>query len=262
MRNISISIVVVVAIVGFLLWYSFRQSGPVPEPETIPNTVFEPRQPTDQADFELPKEEPQPESTPEWPNFNLPSLDESDTVLINEWNELTEQPIKGRIKGIKHLLRRLVTATDLISRNKNPFKQIYAFRPAGEFQVEQRGDLTFLAVENYERFDALVDALDKIDTQRVVKLYRHIDPLLNEAFAELGDPSRTWKSTLIDSIDQLLLIEVPDTPPELVGQKGIYIYKDQELEASSPLQKLLVRMGKDNAQKCQAKARELRSLLE
>lgn len=262
MRNIAIAVIITIAIVGLLAWYAFRQAEPVDPIIEAPQTS-EPRQPA-----EVRPEEPDVEpreaaaTEPVWPDFALPSLDESDSVIRDVWQELADEPLRSRIQGIQHYIRKAVTAADMIARGQNPYKQIYAFRPGGEFLVEQRGDRLFLAVDNYQRFDALVQASDELDGKRLGQLYRHIEPLLEKAYGELGNSDRTWKQTLMETSDQILQFDVPELPPEIIGREGVYIYKDPELEQLPPVQKLLLRMGRDHALTIQGKVRAFRESLD
>jgi len=55
----------------------------------------------------------------------------------------------------------------------------------------------------------------------------------------------------------------PETPIEarLYKVEANWVYEDPALEALSPLQKQLMRMGPDNAERVKEKARELRGAL-
>ncbi|MCB1042945.1 MAG: DUF3014 domain-containing protein [Acidobacteria bacterium] len=262
MRNIIITMVVVVGVVALLAWFAFRKTEEV-QPAEPANPVMEaPTTPTLPEPEPLLPTEAETEPEPTWPDFVLPTLDESDAEMKQAWSQLTQPPLQDRVKGIQHLLRRFVTTSDLVSRDKNPFKQIFAFRPAGEFRVTERGDRLFVAIENYERFEPLVSAMQEVDMAKASQLYHHIEPLLQQAYGELGNPDGTWEQTLLQAIDRILNADVPETPPEVIGSSGVYIYKDPQLEALPPIHKLLIRMGKDNANRCKDTLRAFRDAID
>ena len=60
-------------------------------------------------------------------------------------------------------------------------------------------------------------------------------------------------------IDHLLTTPVVDEPIPLLRPKVVYVYADPELEKLSSGRKALLRMGRDNAARLQARMREFRS---
>ena len=60
-----------------------------------------------------------------------------------------------------------------------------------------------------------------------------------------------------------MIMLAPDTNLEarLIKVEANWIYEDEALESLPPIQKQIMRMGPDNAEKVQAKARELRGAL-
>ena len=75
---------------------------------------------------------------------------------------------------------------------------------------------------------------------------------------ELGYPKKQFNDRLVEVIDNLL--ETPDVeqPVNLVRPKVMYQFDEPELEELSAGQKLLVRMGPENAAVLKAKLREIR----
>ena len=110
----------------------------------------------------------------------------------------------------------------------------------------------------YARYVKLVQALD---AERVVAIYVHFYPLFQQAFVELGYPNAQFNDRLVDVIDHLL--ETPDVqgPVALVRPKVFFEFADPELEELSAGQKLMVRIGPDNAAVLKTKLREIRRAL-
>lgn len=63
------------------------------------------------------------------------------------------------------------------------------------------------------------------------------------------------------AIDNLLAAPSPADPVGLVQPKVLYTYADPALETRSSGQKILMRMGKANAERVKAKLREIRALV-
>jgi hypothetical protein len=100
-------------------------------------------------------------------------------------------------------------------------------------------------------------------------MYRRLYPLLQEAYEELGYPGKYFNDRVVEVIDDLLAapdvvspiklkrIEVPGAIPGKAG--GLYVFEDAKLEARTAGQKILLRVGHDNAVKLKAKLAEVRA---
>jgi len=75
---------------------------------------------------------------------------------------------------------------------------------------------------------------------------------------ELGFPGSRFHDRLLEAIDDMLGAPAPAGPVKLVRPKVLYQFADPELENLSAGQKIIVRMGAENAAKVKAKLRELR----
>jgi hypothetical protein len=92
-------------------------------------------------------------------------------------------------------------------------------------------------------------------------LYRQFYPLFQRAYEDLGYPKAYFNDRLIAVIDHLLA--APRTPAlvKLTQPKVLYEFADPELQSRSSGQKILLRMGNENAARVKAKLRELRAEL-
>lgn len=101
--------------------------------------------------------------------------------------------------------------------------------------------------------------VESIDSEQLVSLYVRFYPLFQQAYEELGYPSAYFNDRLVEVIDHLL--EAPDIqqPVRLVRPRVLYQFADPQLEALSAGQKVLIRVGPDNAARLKAKLGELRA---
>jgi hypothetical protein len=164
------------------------------------------------------------------------------------------------------LVRRLVATTDNLSRNTRT-EQLRPLRaPAGPLAVQRESvdaavgtERITLAAQNAARYDAAVSLFAKTDMQQAATLYRRLYPLLQRAYEELGYPDRYFNDRVIDVIDHLLATPEPTGPLLLEQPKVLYRFADQDLEARSAGQKLLLRMGVAHARVVKEKLRQFRS---
>jgi hypothetical protein len=119
---------------------------------------------------------------------------------------------------------------------------------------------------------AFVRFVEGIDTPRAVALYRQHYTRFQESYADLGYPRGYFNDRLVEVIDHLLATpELSATPrvrltevkgPQPMTQPWLhYEYADPALESLSSGQKILIRMGPDNARRLKAKLAEFRRLV-
>ena len=86
-------------------------------------------------------------------------------------------------------------------------------------------------------------------------------PLLETAYSELGYPGETLGGALMTAIDTLLATPAIKAPMVLKRDSVLYQYADPTIEALPPVQKQLLRMGRENSAALKAWLRELRAAL-
>jgi fermentation-respiration switch protein FrsA (DUF1100 family) len=137
-----------------------------------------------------------------------------------------------------------------------------SIRPVGRLSstfVTNGDDVIVIDPENYARYRILVDWFAMADPDTVVELYRRYYPLLQKSYESLGYPQGYFNDRLVAVIDHLLETPVPEEPPELVRPHVLFEYTDPELEALSSGQKLLLRMGAENAMRTKQSLEALRA---
>jgi len=86
--------------------------------------------------------------------------------------------------------------------------------------------------------------IQSIDAAAVARIYKTIRPRLNEAYQNMGHPGGDVDAAVQQAIDILLNTPVVKGPVPLVEGAGArWAYADPDLEALTPTQKQLVRMG-------------------
>jgi hypothetical protein len=92
----------------------------------------------------------------------------------------------------------------------------------------------------------------------LARRYADSYPLFQRAYAELGFAQARFHDRLLEALDDLL--EAPELAGavKLVRPKVFYKFADPELESLSAGQKIMIRMGAENAAKVKAKLREIR----
>jgi hypothetical protein len=140
--------------------------------------------------------------------------------------------------------------------NQRPIKPT-----SGAFVVQGADETLVMGPENYERYAPFMTVVNRVDAQTIVGLYRGLQPLFQQAYEELGNPNKIFNSRLLEVIDHLLETPEVNGPIRLVQPSVHYRYADPKLEELSSGQKLLLRMGPDNARIIKTKLREIQAAL-
>ncbi len=239
-----IAVVAVAAIAGGLWWWLLREppgERPLEDSTQQPALEVEPRSP----------EDPEPSE--------LPELEASDELIRRLVGRLSAQPELARWLGHEGLVRRFVLVVVDLAGRSNPAANVPLLRPDEEFQArpEPEGGALTTAPASHRRYGSLVTVFESLDTEGTVETYRRLDPLIQEAYSELGISEPTFHEMLLVALRNLQEVELPEEPPEIVDADGIYVFRDPELEGARGADKALIRMGPENARRVQAKAAEL-----
>jgi len=192
----------------------------------------------------------------------LPALDESDPEVVSGLTELLggREPLQQFLVP-QRIIRNVVVTLDNMPREKIALNQRPAKPTAGKFIVTGPEDAREIAPENYKRYAPFVAVVKEVDAKTLAAFYRGLQPLFQQAYEELGNPSASFDARLKQVIDHLL--QTPDVtqPVKLVQPSVLYKYADPKLESLSSGQKVLIRMGPENETAVKAKLRELRAAL-
>jgi hypothetical protein len=140
------------------------------------------------------------------------------------------------------LVRRIVATVDNLPRETAPRRVIPLAPVPGIFEPG-----------NFERYAPYVRVIEAIDEKSLVADYARAYPLFQQAYRELGFPGREFNDRLLEAIDDLLATPELDQPLELVRPRVQYEFASPDLETRSAGQKMMLRIGPDNAARVKAK---------
>ena len=191
----------------------------------------------------------------------LPPLDESDTEVVGGLTELFGRDAVMRHVVPERLVRNLVVTLDNVPRQQLALNQRPLQATPGEFLTSGEEDAIVLAPENFARYEPFVALVSNLDAKTLVSFYRGLEPLFQQAYEELGHPDASFAMRLNEVIEHLLQTPTPRGEIALVQPSVLYRYADERLESLSAGQKLLIRMGVDNATVVKGKLREIQAEL-
>lgn len=186
-----------------------------------------------------------------------PPLDASDDWVRQQAAAVSDDPLLARALRGEDLVRRLVISVINAAEGVSPRRNFPALRLDAPFAPDMEGDNAFLGPASYHRYDRLAAMADSLDTAVAARVYRLARPLLNAAFAEQGYPGQSFDDMVRQASAQVEATPEPAGPLALERGVRSWRFVDPQLEASSPLQKQLLRMGPRNREIVQAKLREI-----
>lgn len=250
----ALAIVAAVAVAA-LLFYQLQSVPPAPQAELEPPVEA---LPAPQAKAEPEIRYPIEVEVAEKP---LPPLDESDEAARARLAELLGEPSLVELLNLQTFVRRVVATVDNLPRKKLAPRLMPVKPASGQLLTATKDDTLVLGEKNYARYSPYVRLLDAVDTQKLVTFYTQFYPLFQKAYEDLGYPGAYFNDRLVEVIDDLLAAPHVEGPIRLVRPKIYYRFADPELEALSAGQKILIRIGPENAGKAKARLREIRSAL-
>lgn len=247
-RLIFIGLTILVAVGGYLWWK--RQEAPPPpaaKVEAAPAPAPAPAEPV--------IEHPIAQAEPPEP---LPALAESDAAIRKSLADAVGEKVLAEFLVASGIVRKIVATVDNLPRPKLSQKILPVKPASGSFVVAGAGDAATISADNAARYAPYVKAIEAIDTRKLVAVYVRFYPLFQQAYRELGYPKGYFNDRLVQVIDHLLLTPEIKGAIRVAQPKVLYEFADPELESRSAGQKLLIRVGVDNAVRIKAKLREIR----
>lgn len=191
---------------------------------------------------------------------NLPPLESSDAFVKEQLATLDGDEWKSWLDS-DGLARRFTAAVYAVGEGKSPRRAIERPFLRGNFAVTTVGGKTRIDPASYARYDRIADTVAAIDPAKAAAAYKLLQPLLQEAWEEVGTPGETFEAAALRAIDHLL--EAPTAPADapVYLQDGLYRFEDPALESLTTAQKHLLRMGPENAAKVKEALRNVRAAL-
>jgi hypothetical protein len=191
----------------------------------------------------------------------LPDLANSDSPLRAALAQLSSAEAVKDFLVPQDVIRRMVVTIDNLPRQKVAVDKRPTTGAAGSFVADGDELHATLNQHNFERYKPLVAVIRKIDMQQLGAVYIHYYPLFQQSYQNLGYPNGYFNDRLVEVIDVMLAAPEPKGPVELVRPNVMYTFADPALETRPAGQKLLIRMGPDNAQAIKEKLTELRAVI-
>lgn len=253
-KYIAAAVAVVGLSVGAVLYVSRSKKAPEPMAPAPVAAAPVPEPPVEEPAIKHPvpaAEMPAP----------LPSLAESDAPVQNSLKELFGQAPVEQFLVPENLVRHIVVTIDNLPEQKLAERIRPMRRVPGVFTTNGTEEEPVLDPSNYQRYQPLIQLLRSTDMKVLVSTYTRYYPLFQEAYESLGHPPQYFNDRLIEVIDHLLAApDVPGAIP-LARPNMLYEFADPKLEALSSGQKVLIRMGGENAAVVKEKLRQLRAEL-
>jgi hypothetical protein len=236
--------ILVVIVAGATYYWDKTPQAPASVP---PIEAPVPAESPDDVGPRHPMPEPQPDAEKARNLVPLPPLDDSDAYFLLEVGSAFGTGIESLLTR-DAVIDRLVTTVDNLSRGDLAERIRPVGRLAEPFTTDTNTDAQILlGISSYSRYDALVAQLYYADVDAIYDMYRRYYPLFQKSYQRLGYPDAYFNDRLVEVIDHLLAAPQPDGPIVLVRPNVLYEFADPDLEALSSGQKLLLRMGPNNA---------------
>jgi len=249
MKNVMGLLVVLVLggiAAGYYYWQTQQQTE-APSP-ALPVVAPPPPEPQIRHPIQVPQT---PEAKP------LPPLEHSDGAMLDA---LTGFFGRKSVEGLfipEDIVHRFVVAVDSLPRAKLPAR-FRLFKPvAGQVLTTGAEDKLSLSTDNYKRYTPYVVLAEAVDSKTLVATYIRFYPLFQEEYKSLGYPKGYFNDRLVEAIDDMLATPDVKGPIKLVRPNVLYQFADPDLEALSAGQKILLRMGPENAARIKAKLGEI-----
>lgn len=275
MKKTAAWLVVLLVLVGAgLAYYFYRPLGesmvPVTTSESLAPAQPEPAQP--KVRYPIVPAQPQQQvleskaETPAKPTVvepvvSLPPLDESDAEVAEEFGAVTGREALATLFNVKDFIRRVVVTVDNLPRRQVPPRYIPTAPVEGRFVAQGEEGGQYLSQDNYKRYTAYVRLLETVSAEGLVDVYVYLYPLFQEAYQDLGYPDAYFNDRLVEAIDNLLQAPVVEGPIWLARPSVMFKFADPELEALSAGQKIMIRMGPNNAARVKSRLRDIREML-
>lgn len=194
-------------------------------------------------------------------NAPQPPIDASDAALEAGLRALAAGSAFAAILEPRDFVRNVVATVDNLPR-RSLFSANMPVKPvAGPFQTTFATSGLAIADANAARYAAYVRVLELVDAAKLVGLYERHYPLFEQAYRELGYPNGHFNDRLVEAIEVALATPRVTPPLRVVQPKVYYEYVDRGLETLPSAQKLMLRMGPDNAAIVKARLIEIHALL-
>jgi hypothetical protein len=252
MIGVAAAVVVLVAGVG---WYLHSHRSPLP---SVPTEAAAPVA----ADTTSSVAHPMPNAGAAASAASpLPALNDSDATLLDSLAQLSSATAVKDYLQPENVVRHLVVTIDNLPRQKVAVEKRPTNAVPGSFAATGDELHATLDKRNFDRYKPMVAVIQNMDMQKLAAVYTHFYPLFQQSYQDLGYPNGYFNDRLVQVIDVMLATPTASGPVELVRPNVMYTFADPALESRPAGQKLLIRMGPENAAVVKEKLTALRAIV-
>lgn len=265
------AVVIAIAVAAYLWWSQETaqppappaapepraEAAPEPEPPAPPPLEPQVQHPIETAQLQL-GSEAAAEAGKEAPAL---SLEESDSAMQDALTSLFGAQAPAQFFYVSDLVRRIVVTVDNLPRRQVATQLLPLKPPGGAFITKGAEGDVYLSPENYARYAPYMRLLQSTNPKQIAAVYVRLYPLFQQAYQELGYPKGYFNDRLIEVIDHLLAAPDVTRPLKLTQPRVLYQFEDPQLETLSAGEKLMIRMGSENAAKVKGFLRGIRQAL-
>ena len=234
-----------------------------PEEEPAPTVTAPPLAPPPApvaAEIEgpTPRPPPPPPAPVEDP---LPRLEESDDVVRDALGHIPLGTTGQQYLTPGNIIERSASVIYLMAQGDVPYKLLPVSRPKAAFPFSDDGTRVVTDPAGFERYDPLTQWLGSLDFESLLSSLEWFLPLFREAWSYYGEDPAAFDMAVVMTLD--LVIATPEidlSEARLIRREAVWIFEDPTIEGLAPIQKLMLRMGPENAKILKAKAAEVRGL--
>lgn len=201
-----------------------------------------------------------PIDSDEPPAEPLPALTASDDAMRDALAALFGKNLE-RFFNLQDVVHRIVATIDNLPRDNVSLGLLPVKRVPGLLVTTRTDENLALSPQNNARYRSYVRLMEAVPTEAVMAVYRRFYPLFQEQYVNLGYPNGYFNDRLVAVVDHLLAAPDVDRPVLLTQPRVLYEFADPKLEGLSAGQKIILRIGPENALKVKTKLREIRAAL-
>jgi len=180
--------------------------------------------------------------------MDLPTLVDSDEFIRDLVSALSNHPALTRLLATPPVVRSMTAGVVQIADGKTPVEWLKVLRPATRLQILGT-DAGPVSPVSHARWNQIIEAISSVSPADAAQLYVNVKPLVDEAYADLGQPDGDFDQTILRAIRTLKETPAPPIAPELIRRPGYFDYQDPALRGLKPVQKQLLLLGPESRQK-------------
>jgi len=260
-RGLLVVGIVSALLAGYFIWQQ-RNVEPLMPPEIVSTPPAAPPAPAAEPAPPQPEHHPIEDALPQPatplppPAATTPAPNPDDVVAESLIETIGRQAFTALFIRTD-LIRHFVVTVDNLPREKIAYRLLPVKATTGKLTVSGSGDTLAIAPANATRYTVYVQLADAINAEALVGLYVRHYALFQQAYRDLGYPDGYFNDRLVIAIKDLLAAPDLSEAPKLTQPSVWYQFADPQLESLSAGQKILVRMGPENASHIKNKLSEI-----